>query len=60
MNRVFSRRRDRLLIYQTMREGKITSSRRDRKSTRLNSSHLPISYVVFCLKKNINVPNIIQ
>ena len=28
MNRVFSRRRDRLLIYQTMREGKITSSRR--------------------------------
>ena len=27
MNRVFSRRRDRLLIYQTMREGKITSSR---------------------------------
>src|SRR5438045_6565752 len=25
----------------------------DRKSTRLNSSHLGISYVVFCLKKNI-------
>src|ERR1039457_6682898 len=23
----------------------------DRKSTRLNSSHLPISYAVFCLKK---------
>src|SRR5256885_5484653 len=29
---------------------------RDRKSTRLNSSHLVISYAVFCLKKkNINI-----
>src|ERR1039457_4855769 len=27
------------------------SSRQDRKSTRLNSSHLVISYAVFCLKK---------
>src|SRR2546426_3022577 len=27
------------------------SGRRDRKSTRLNSSHLVISYAVFCLKK---------
>src|SRR5690348_17695857 len=27
--------------------------RRDRKSTRLNSSHPSISYAVFCLKKNI-------
>src|SRR2546430_9689035 len=26
--------------------------RRDRKSTRLNSSHSQISYAVFCLKKN--------
>src|SRR5690625_5727353 len=26
-------------------------SRRDRKSTRLNSSHVAISYAVFCLKK---------
>src|SRR5688572_31350837 len=26
-------------------------SRRDRKSTRLNSSHSQISYAVFCLKK---------
>src|SRR3970282_2808260 len=25
---------------------------RDRKSTRLNSSHITISYAVFCLKKN--------
>src|SRR3989442_5065004 len=28
----------------------------DRKSTRLNSSHLRISYVVFCLKKNNKLP----
>src|SRR5439155_20058259 len=28
-----------------------TGSRRDRKSTRLNSSHVAISYAVFCLKK---------
>src|SRR5204862_6275337 len=27
------------------------SSQRDRKSTRLNSSHVEISYAVFCLKK---------
>src|SRR6266496_3260391 len=26
---------------------------RDRKSTRLNSSHVEISYAVFCLKKKI-------
>src|SRR2546430_5821560 len=30
-----------------------TSPLRDRKSTRLNSSHSQISYAVFCLKKNI-------
>src|SRR3989442_10535098 len=29
-----------------------TIARRDRKSTRLNSSHVRISYAVFCLKKN--------
>src|SRR2546429_6427192 len=28
--------------------------KRDRKSTRLNSSHGYISYAVFCLKKKIN------
>src|SRR5256885_12152160 len=31
--------------------------RRDRKSTRLNSSHLVISYAVFCLKKKIRRPS---
>src|SRR5258707_7104783 len=29
---------------------------RDRKSTRLNSSHANISYAVFCLKKKKNNP----
>src|ERR1039458_7230926 len=33
--------------------------RRDRKSTRLNSSHLGISDVVFCLKKKHNVKMIL-
>src|SRR5690625_7079733 len=27
----------------------------DRKSTRLNSSHVAISYAVFCLKKKMNI-----
>src|SRR2546430_9606940 len=31
-----------------------STSRRDRKSTRLNSSHSQISYAVFCLKKKNN------
>src|SRR5256885_10441305 len=30
---------------------------RDRKSTRLNSSHLVISYAVFCLKKKKKLPS---
>src|SRR5690348_17582969 len=30
---------------------------RDRKSTRLNSSHPSISYAVFCLKKKKNILN---
>src|SRR5688500_19120350 len=29
----------------------------DRKSTRLNSSHLVISYAVFCLKKKTKIPS---
>src|SRR3712207_8421364 len=30
----------------------LASNGKDRKSTRLNSSHANISYAVFCLKKN--------
>src|SRR5699024_2787774 len=33
--------------------GPFTNSFTDRKSTRLNSSHVSISYAVFCLKKKI-------
>src|SRR5688500_17243846 len=33
---------------------------RDRKSTRLNSSHLVISYAVFCLKKKIKKKKLIN
>src|SRR5437899_9588917 len=32
------------------------STWKDRKSTRLNSSHLGISYAVFCLKKKMTRP----
>src|SRR3712207_8790008 len=42
-----SERRDKLL------EGR-RGPGRDRKSTRLNSSHANISYAVFCLKKKTN------
>src|SRR3989442_8610427 len=35
-----------------------TQSRPDRKSTRLNSSHVRISYAVFCLKKKTSNTNI--
>src|SRR5690242_21083953 len=30
----------------------------DRKSTRLNSSHMSISYAVFCLKKKKSAPHL--
>src|SRR5690606_39738618 len=33
----------------------IDTTTRDRKSTRLNSSHVKISYAVFCLKKKIRI-----
>src|SRR5256885_12044670 len=33
----------------------VDARRIDRKSTRLNSSHLVISYAVFCLKKKKNL-----
>src|SRR5437899_10176743 len=41
---------------QDLRESRCKGySRADRKSTRLNSSHLGISYAVFCLKKKIEI-----
>src|SRR5215213_11059769 len=44
------RRRDVLLFVWPS-----ASEERDRKSTRLNSSHTVISYAVFCLKKKKNL-----
>src|SRR5256885_6754462 len=35
----------------SLNQGKEVQCSKDRKSTRLNSSHLVISYAVFCLKK---------
>src|SRR5256885_8428287 len=39
---------------ETDATGRVLRGGRDRKSTRLNSSHLVISYAVFCLKKKKN------
>src|SRR5258705_4447383 len=46
------RAREELRHCMAVRRGR--SEREDRKSTRLNSSHLGISYAVFCLKKKKN------
>src|SRR5699024_12595865 len=40
-----------LITYGETREDAIRKMKRDRKSTRLNSSHVSTSYVVFCLRK---------
>src|SRR5439155_16951075 len=34
------------------------NQKRDRKSTRMNSSHVAISYAVFCLKKKKTIPDL--
>src|SRR3989442_6960268 len=39
------------LVFHEQRSARRTASQADRKSTRLNSSHVRISYAVFCLKK---------
>src|SRR5688572_31273008 len=53
-----------LLVYDGHRDVEFSSverppalAGRDRKSTRLNSSHSQISYAVFCLKKKKNKKN---
>src|SRR5438045_9586860 len=43
-----------LALVETMDACGRLADARDRKSTRLNSSHLGISYAVFCLKKKKN------
>src|SRR5439155_27108153 len=39
--------------YQLVPQGLVFNLTTDRKSTRLNSSHVATSYAVFCLKKHI-------
>src|SRR3712207_8220002 len=46
-------RAGRQLAAGDVQDGRLERRRRDRKSTRLNSSHANISYAVFCLKKQI-------
>src|SRR5438445_2413766 len=43
-----------------LRARRLPHARRDRKSTRLNSSHANISYAVFCLKKKKKEERIAQ
>src|SRR5699024_12714097 len=43
--------RDRLLDHGLVVPTAVCDAEKDRKSTRLNSSHVSISYAVFCLKK---------
>src|SRR2546429_3107812 len=42
------------IVWSIQRNAGSTAALRDRKSTRLNSSHGYISYAVFCLKKKNN------
>src|SRR5256885_3921972 len=49
-----------LLQYSHASHGEMRKTRTgDRKSTRLNSSHLVISYAVFCLKKKKTTSSIL-
>src|SRR5699024_12866665 len=47
-------------VVDGVRRTELTTSQKlmvlDRKSTRLNSSHVSISYAVFCLKKKKKIP----
>src|SRR3712207_8764783 len=47
-------------IIRRARSTRAGGAARDRKSTRLNSSHANMSYAVFCLKKTIICINNIQ
>src|SRR5205807_3450106 len=51
------RRGDGARVHQRVSSSRHAPRRRDRKSTRLNSSHLVISYAVFCLKKKKSYTN---
>src|SRR3712207_7897864 len=48
-------RQQRLVAVGPLGQQEEDQADRDRKSTRLNSSHANISYAVFCLKKKITI-----
>src|SRR5256885_10527594 len=48
-----------LMVLPVIAAARVTGRTIDRKSTRLNSSHLVISYAVFCLKKKTNTDDTI-
>src|SRR6266702_7571874 len=48
---IFGRDERRLVLREDRLVQPLRRERRDRKSTRLNSSHVAISYAVFCLTK---------
>src|SRR4051812_49990678 len=48
-----------LLVVLELGSDGLEDRERDRKSTRLNSSHMSISYAVFCLKKKKNDPQLV-
>src|SRR5438067_3831073 len=43
------------LLTRNANELMLGAAKQDRKSTRLNSSHVSISYAVFCLKKKTKI-----
>src|SRR5438445_8163098 len=47
-------------LFLPCRASQRAGEQRDRKSTRLNSSHANISYAVFCLKKKNDHPGVLQ
>src|SRR5690625_3200702 len=50
----FNQNRGAAAVFRTIPSRVLTLDDLDRKSTRLNSSHVAISYAVFCLKKKNN------
>src|SRR5437773_6496554 len=51
-------RREALLFGRGRRRNNSATRRSDRKSTRLNSSHITTSYAVFCLKKKTTLTSL--
>src|SRR5204862_6548234 len=56
-DRLLALRLDRHFAVRAVLRAELDEQQPDRKSTRLNSSHVEISYAVFCLKKKKKKPN---